>query len=432
MDVLDELDLQSDAAERALIGAVAFHPDALAGVLAQLPGADFFNPARGIVWDACRALSDERQVINPVTVSRWLAEHDQWLPAAQAVVQVGMNDAHPARHAEQNARIVADLARRREYVRAIKHAYQIVRDHTEILADVRAVFDDLGPGAEQQLGGTLTWPQLLEEFETAHHPDTQHDSIPTPWPALDDCIGGLFGGRLYVIGGQPGDGKSATALNIAAHAAECGRSVLVFSKEMPTVDVTGRLVARGAEISLARINGRQLSDFDRARYRKFREHTARYKLRVNADPVSVTGVKQMARALRHRGHLDLLVVDYLQLLNVDKAGRSAEEEIGRISKDLKHLSMELDVPVVVPAQLNRNPSARADGRPNKSDLRSSGQIEQDADVVILLWRQPVVVDEFTKAIGPDPHNLTLIIDKNRHGPKAEFQLRWNGGYGQVG
>jgi hypothetical protein len=91
--------------------------------------------------------------------------------------------------------------------------------------------------------------------------------------------------------------------------------------------------------------------------------------------------------------------------------------------------MELGIPVVVPAQLNRNPSARADGRPTKADLRESGQIEQDADVVILLWRRPIEVDPHTKAIGPDPHNLTLIVDKNRHGPKDEFQLRWNGGYG---
>jgi len=360
---------------------------------------------------------------------------DQWRGAAQTVVQVEMNTAQPARHAPENARIVADLARRREYVRAVKRAYQKIRDHTgdhtEVLADVRAVFDELDQGTEQRLGGTLTWPQLLDEFEHAQAPDADLNRILTPWLELDQVIGGLFPGRMYVIGGMAGSGKSTVGLNLAAHAADAGHAVLVFSKEMPTVDVTGRLVARGAEINLAAINARRLNDFDRQRIRHYRERTAHYRLRVNADPITITGVKQMARALRHRDQLDLLVVDYLQLMTGDKAGRSAEEEIAKVSTDLKNLAMELGVPVVVPAQLNRQPAARTDGRPMMSDLRQSGRIEQDADVVVLLWRKPVVVDENGGAV-PDPYNLTLIVDKNRHGPKTEIQLAWNGGYGQVG
>ena len=435
MDILDEHALRSDQAERELIGAVAFHPDTLAAVLANLPGDDFWQPTRGIVWDACRALSAERHAVNPVTVARWLADHDQWRGAAQTVVQVEMNTAHSARHAPENARIVADLARRREYVRAVKRAYQKIRDHTgdhtEVLADVRAVFDELDHGAEQRIGGTLTWPQLLNEFEHAQDADNDQTRILTPWCELDQVIGGLFPGLMYVIGGMAGDGKSTVALNIAAQAADAKHAVVVFSKEMPTVDVTGRLVARGAEINLAAINARRLNDLDRQRVRHYRERTAHYRLRVNADPVSITGVKQMARALRHRDHLDLLVVDYLQLMTGEKAGRSREEEVGRISTDLKNLAMELGIPVVVPAQLNRGPAARADKRPMISDLRESGRIEQDSDVVVLLWRQPVVIDE-DGGTKPDPHNLTLIVDKNRHGPKAEIQLAWNGGYGLVG
>jgi replicative DNA helicase len=435
MDVLDETTLRSDQAERELIGAVAFRPDALATVLASLPGTDFYNPARGMVWDACRELSADRKPVNPVAVSRHLAAAERLTESTRAIVQTTMLDAASPLYAVDNARTVADLARRRELVQAIKRAWVVARDHpgdhSETLAAIRDVFDEIGEQAAQRLGGTLTWPELLDEFDAAQAPDIDTNRLLTPWPELDQIIGGLFPGRMYVIGGQPGLGKSTVALNIAAHAADGHHAVLVFSKEMPTVDVTGRLVARGAEINLAAINARRLNDLDRQQIRRYRERTTHYRLRVNADPITVTGVKQMARALRHRDQLDVLIVDYLQLMTGDKAGRSAEEEIARVSTELKTLAMELGVPVVVPAQLNRQPAARTDGRPMMSDLRQSGRIEQDADVVVLLWRKPVVVDEDGNT-EPDPHNLTLIVDKNRHGPKAEIQLAWNGGYGLVG
>jgi replicative DNA helicase len=435
MELLDEHEFQSDQAEAELIGAVAYAPDALATVLASLPGEDFYHPGRGVVWDVLRERSAERKTLNPAAVAQHLAAAGLLNDARTHIVKVEMTNAQPAHYATQNAGIVADFARKREIVRAIKRAYQITRqrpgDHSEILAEVRAVFDDIGGHTEQHLGGTKTWPQLLDEFDAAQAPEADLTRVLTPWTDLDRVIGGLFPGRMYVVGGQPGLGKSTVALNVAAHAAESGHAVLVFSKEMPTVDVTGRLVARGAEVDLAAINARRLNDLDRQRIRHYRDRTTHYRLRVNADPITVTGVKQMARALRHRDQLDLLVVDYLQLMTGDKAGRSAEEEIAKVSTDLKNLAMELAVPVLVPAQLNRQPAARADGRPMMSDLRQSGRIEQDADVVVLLWRQPVTVGENGET-KPDPYNLTLIVDKNRHGPKAEIELAWNGGYGQVG
>src|SRR5690606_29924553 len=129
--------------------------------------------------------------------------------------------------------------------------------------------------------------------------------------------------------------------------------------------------------------------------------------------------------VHHRTGLDLLVVDYLQLMTGTERGRSAEEEIANISTGLKQLAMELDVAVVVPAQLNRNHTSRPDQRPTKADLRGSGRIEQDSDVVILLWR-PMVDGR------PDAHQVVFIVDKNRHGPKGEIKLRWNGGYGVIG
>lgn len=434
VDLLDEHELRDAAAEAALLGAAVFSPDSLAGVLAALPAGDFYDPHRSAAWGALRALSGDRQSITPVSVARWLAAHDQLNEATRAVVNRELTNVASPHHAADHARRVADLARRRELVRAIKRAYVTVRDHpgdhAEALARVRSVFDELG-GGEERLGGTLGWADLLDEFEAEHAPDADTSCILTPWPDLDALLGGLFPGRMYTIGGLAGEGKSTVAINIAAHAAQLGHAPLIFSKEMPTLDVTGRLVANGAEINLARINSRRLDEGDRVRVKEFGRRTARWRLRVNADPIGITGVTQIARALHHRGQLDLLVVDYLQLMTSDERGRSREEEVAAISGRLKALAMELHIPVVVPAQLNRGPTARHDGRPTKSDFRESGRIEQDSDASVLLWRKPVD-DGPNGETRPDPHHLTFILDKNRHGPTGEVEVRWNGGYGRVG
>lgn len=430
---ITEAELRSDPAELALLGTVTRHPDALAGVLARLHGKDFYRLARGIVWDACRALSAANEPIDPVSVGRWLVANGQWGRHGQAgdvqhVVQVEMisgadvSAIHAGRYADQ----VAEFARRRELVRALTHVRQLAAEHegdaSEALAAVRAHLDTLGVGEERDTG-TRTWVQMFEEFETAHTTPAA-PSIPTPWAELNDLIGGLFGGRLYVIGGAPGDGKSVAAMNVALHAAELGHQVLAFSAEMPTLDVFGRLISRPAEVELHTINRHGITDFEMSRIRDYVKAHHDLPLRVNSENVSIGGITSMARAHHHRRGLDVLVVDYLQLINSDDRGRSAEEEIAKISTALKRLARELDCAVVVPAQLNRNHTTRANARPTKADLRGSGRIEQDADVVVLLWHEEVD--------GKRTDDVTLILDKNRHGPRDVIRLRWDGAYGAIG
>jgi replicative DNA helicase len=427
MAEVTELEMRSDPAEEALIGAVAHHPDALAGVLAQLTGDAFYKPARGVVWDACRVLSSERKPIDPVTVARQLTATGGLNPATRHVIGVEMSNAAPAVHAAHHAEIVADLARRRELLRTVNRMRGLIADHpgdaSEALAAARALLEPLGH-AEEHSAGTLSWSQMLDEFEAAHAPGGSRPGIPTPWEELNDLIGGLYGGRLYVVGGSPGDGKSTAALNLAVHAAERGHETLVFSAEMPTLDVFGRIVARGAEVDLRAINQRKLTDWELAKIRDYAKSAGDLPLRVNAEQFSLAGITSLARAHHHRRGLQVLVVDYLQLVSAGAGPRTQEEEIAKISTALKRLSRELDCAVVVPAQLNRNPHARADQRPTKADLRGSGKIEQDADVVILLWHERVD-DQRTG-------NVTLLLDKNRHGPTGGVTLRWHGGYGAIG
>ena len=435
IEATTELELHSEPAEQALIAAVAFEPDALAGVLSDLSGDAFYRPARGIVWDACRKLSAEQEPINPVSVARHLTVSGEWTPAVRSVVQSEMvrgASGGPATFAAgRHARVVAEMARRRELVRVFSRARNLVADHpgdsSEALAAARAVLDEVDTDRDETVGsGTLAWSELVNEFEAAHAPGGAPPGIPTPWYQLDELIGGLHGGRMYVIGGRPGSGKSTAAINMAVHAAaESGKQVLIFSKEMPTVDVTGRILAGGGQVDLAAINHRRLDDVQMARIRSYVRKVGELPLSVNARPVSLAGIKSLARAHQHRRGLDLLVVDYLQLVHTDTASRTREQEVAQVSRELKGLAMELGLAVVLPAQLNRGPTARADARPTMSDLRDSGQIEQDSDAVVLLWHQ---MNEEGLATG----DVTLIVDKNRHGPRGEIQLRWHGGYGAIG
>lgn len=424
-----ELELRSEPAEMALLGALGHYPDAIAGVLSRLPGADFYRPARGAVWDACRALSDERQPIDPVSVARRLAAAGDLNPAVRHVVTVEMANAASAFHAAAHAETVADLARRRELLRAVNRARSTVTEHpgntSEALAAVRAQLDELGRD-DVRHAGPLGWDALVDEFERAHAPGGSRPGIPSPWWELDEILGGLFGGRSYVFGGRPGSGKSTAALVVAMHAAsESGKRALVISKEMPTVDVMGRFLARGAEVPLSEINSRSVSEQSMARIRSYIKRVGSPPITVDARPRSLTGITSLARAHHHRHGLDVLVVDYVQLVRTDLPSRTREQEVAEVSRQLKALALELDCVVVLPAQLNRGSTQRADPRPTMSDLRDSGQLEQDADAVILLHRP---VDPQGKPTG----QILFIVDKNRHGPTSEISLRWQGGYGAIG
>jgi replicative DNA helicase len=422
-----ELELRSDSAEKAIIGAVSFYPDELAGVLASLDAADFYNPHRSAVWSACQHLSTQRQWIDPVSVSKRLAEVGSWNEATRVVVSVDMATSASAMFAKQYADTISEFARRRDILRTINRARSIVTDRpgaaSEILASVRATLEPLDQN-EAEAGGTKTWGQMWEEFREMQTGD-KRPGIPTPWEDVDAFLGGLHGGRLYVIGGSPGDGKSSVALNIGLHAALHGHEVLAYSAEMPTTEVFGRLVARGSDVDLGSINRAELSEDQLDRIATYVATAGDLPLRVNADDTSLAMITSQARAHHHRRGLDILIVDYLQLINGDKPGRSQEEEIARISTALKRLARELECVVIVPAQLNRNPTARPDKKPTKSDLRGSGKIEQDADVVILLWRAPDPEGQ------PSNYEVTFLIDKNRQGPKGEITLAWHGAYGAV-
>lgn len=426
-DEITESELHSEQAEKALIGAVSFYGAELARILAALPSEAFYGPAREYVWQAMRALSADKKPTGPTDVARWLAANDLYTVAVEAVVKRDMSEPGRVDMAESYARAVSDLYDRRRLLRVINRMRGDItlRGSTpaQAVALAKGRLDDILPD-EDDPQGPQPWRQLTAEFDDYQERGGEVvNVIASPWRSLDYLTGGLVGGRVYVIGGRPGDGKSVAAILCASHAAQKGHKVLVFSQEMSSLEVTSRVLSAGAEVDLSDINKRQLTDYTSMKIRDWRKRMGDLHLFVQSRPSSIGMIARQARAQKQRGGLDLLVVDYLQLVKIDDAGRTREQEVATISRELKLLARELDVAVVVPAQLNRGSELRADKRPTKADLRDSGQIEQDADCIVLLWPK---LDEHGARVG-----LTFIVDKNRHGPKADLPMNWNGGYSTI-
>lgn len=422
--MITELELHSDDAEKALIGCLSFHGAEIHHLVQTVSPQDFWKPARETIWSAARKLITDGHPIDPSAIMRKLTADGAWNQVVEHVVAIEMTTSCPVDIAAKYSQTVVEMARKRELYRACQRATDhIMRADTasEALAAARAEFDILVRDDDPH---TLNWRQLLDEFEVTHAPGGAKPGVPSPWWELDYLLGGLFGSRVYIIGGRPGQGKSTAALLMAVHAAkESGKQVLIISKEMPSIDVTGRMLAASVEVSLGEIAARRLSDESKQRIREWTRKVGNLPIRVNARPCTLGQIKSQARAQHSRSGLDMLVVDYLQLVRAD-VGRNREQEVAQVSRELKELAMELDCILVIPAQLNRGSVNRTDPRPTMADLRDSGQIEQDADAVILLYRP---LDEH----GQPTRGIQMLVDKNRHGPTGQVELRWFGEYGVI-
>lgn len=388
---------------------------------------DFWSAHYGQMWAAARSLRDSGQrvtkraltgAVESAVARRLLDRLADALPRpddyAAFLAEV--------KHCGQTRRLLATLDRiRQRAVTAEDHAQALSWAHDEL-----ATLDGAAEDPE-----VLHVSTMLDAFLTDLRSTEPRRVFPTPWPAVNDEIaGGLHGGRFYVIGARPGEGKSIAAHNLAEHAAARGYSALAFSMEMGHLEVTSRLVAAGARVELRDIITRNLSAYDDSKIEEYADRARGYRLSVvdKAD-VSMPYIKAVCRNHKRRHGLDVLVVDYLQLIKGDAAQRSREQQVASISRQLKVLSRELDTAVVVPAQLNRDLTKRADGRPQKSDLRESGGIEADADVVMLLARGLVSEGERK---GEFNGELNVYIDKNRHGKQGQLSLPWRAHYATIG
>lgn len=428
-------------AEMALLGAIMVNNAAWSAASEMLQAEHFADPIHRRLYDALGRMIGRGQIVN-VQVLRAFAEADDDLKSVGGWAYLArlMGSSVHVLDAPAAARTIRDCAIRRGLItvltEAIPDAYDVAAEATaaETIEAVERRLYELADGAIE--GGFRPFRASLTEAvksaEAAHQKPDGMTGQTTGLRDLDKMLGGLNRSDLVILAARPGMGKSALASNIGFATAETGAVAGFFSLEMSAEQLATRIVAEQAGVPTERVKRGQLTgaEFDRV-------ITASQRLEAlpmfldDTAAVTLQGIATRARRLKRAQGLALIIIDYLQLITT--AGRRAEnrvQEVSEISRGLKTLAKELDVPVLALSQLSRAVEQRSDKRPQLADLRESGSIEQDADVVMFIYREEYYLERGTEddraRLASVAGKAELAIAKNRHGPTGLVHLRFDG------
>jgi replicative DNA helicase len=420
-------------AEESLLGAMLLSRDAIAVAVEVVAADDFYKPVHGHVYDAITALFGQGEPVDPVTVADQLRRAGLLDavggPAALVTLQAGT----PAvGSAARYARIVEEHAMLRRLIgvagEIAELGYEppddvaIAVDRAESLVfDVaqRRVTDSMAPLRE-------LLEQKLDHLEMLYERGESITGVPTGYTDLDERLAGLQPSNLVIVGARPSMGKTSFALGIAAHAAlEAQTPVLFFSLEMSHLELTQRLLCAEARVDATRMRNGRLHESDWPKISHAVGRLAEAPMFIDDNPhLTVMEIRAKARRLKSRvGGLGLIVIDYLQLMTGRHNAENRQVEVSEMSRGLKILARELEVPVVALSQLSRNLEMRADKRPQLADLRESGSLEQDSDVVMFIYREELYNPE-----TPDRGTAEIIVSKHRNGPTGAVQLVFHDRY----
>ncbi len=417
---------QNVEAEESVLGAVMLSAEAASVALERLRPDDFYRPAHQTVFEAILALFDGNQAIDAITVSDWLRRNESLERVGGIAFLNHLMDAVPATsNVGYYVEIVDETAARRRLMKAGTQVGMIamqgdlpideVLDSAE--AEVFAVADrKVGEGLSR-LGPLLQ--DTLEKIEELGTRGGDITGVATGFKDLDRKLAGLHPANLIVVAARPSMGKSALALNIAQNIAAEGHPVAVFTLEMSREEVVQRLLSSMASVDSHKLRTGQLSP---EMWQKLaRESSRLYEMPFYVDDsadLTVTTIRAKCRRLKRKSDLGLVVVDYLQLMQGPARSDNRQQEIAEISRSLKNLARELHVPVIAVSQLNRQLEQRENKRPRLGDLRESGAIEQDADIVMFIYR-----DEYYSPDSPETRGIAEVnIAKHRAGATGNVMM----------
>ncbi|WP_089152630.1 replicative DNA helicase [Mycobacterium intracellulare] len=409
-------------AEQSVLGGMLLSKDAIADVLEKLRPDDFYRPAHQSVYDVILDLYGRGEPADAVTVAAELDRRSVLARIGGApYLHTLISTVPTAANAGYYAGIVAEKAVLRRLVQAgtrvVQYGYAgaegadvaevVDRAQAEIyeVAD-RRTSEDFVP-LEELLQPTM------DEIDAIQSGGGLARGVPTGFKELDELTTGLHGGQMVIVAGRPGQGKSTLALDFMRSCSiNHDMASIVFSLEMSKSEIVMRLLSAEARIKLADMRSGRLSDEDWARMARRMGEINDTPLYIDDSPnLTMMEIRAKARRLKQKTDLQLIVIDYLQLMTSGKKVESRQTEVAEFSRNIKLMAKELDVPVVAVSQLNRGPEQRIDKIPQLSDLRETGQLEQDADMVILIHRP----DGYDRD-SPRGGEADLIVAKQRNGP----------------
>ncbi len=422
-------------AEQAVLGALMLDNVAWDSVADLLSAEDFYRPDHRLVFTAIAEVAGRNQPCDAVTLSDYL-ERSGRLEDAGGLAYLGTLARDTASAA--NVRAYAQLVRERSILRALISVGNAIagsafnsdgREARDLVDEAeRRVFEIAERGARGKIGavqiGTLLGP-VVDRIDQLHQNPGALTGLATGFARLDEMTNGLQPGDLVIVAGRPSMGKTTLAVNIAENAVLGEqKSALVFSMEMSAEQLTLRMLSSIGRIDQSHLRSGRLADDDWNRLDSAMSQLQTTRLFVDETPaLTPTELQARARRMKREKGLDLIVVDYLQLMQVPGTKENRATEISEISRNLKALAKELKVPVIALSQLNRGVEQRQDKKPVMSDLRESGALEQDADVILLIYREEVYDPNTPKKGIAD-----IIIAKQRNGPTGEVKLTFLGKY----
>jgi replicative DNA helicase len=409
---------QDVIAEQSVLGGMLLSKDAISDVVEILRERDFYRPAHELIYDAIVDLYGRGEPADPVTVSAELTKRGDLVRAGGApYLHTLISSVPTAANAGYYAKIIRERAIMRRLVEAGTKIVQLgYTDEGEVddavdqaQAEVYAVTERRESEDYVQLSELL--PAAYDEIEKISS-GVAGEGVKTGFKDLDALTNGFHPGNMIVLAARPAVGKSTLGLDIARYASIHKRETsVIFSLEMSRSEITMRMLSAEARVPLNNIRSGQLGEEEWAKMARRMGEISDAPLFIDDSPnLSLMEIRAKSRRLKQRHDLKLIVIDYLQLMTSGKKVENRQQEVSEFSRQLKLLAKELNVPVVAISQLNRSPEQRSDKKPMLSDLRESGSIEQDADVVILLHREDLY-DSQNRSGEAD-----LIVAKHRNGP----------------
>lgn len=420
-------------AERNVLGCMLLDNETISTVKEVLSEDDFYDGEHKWVFKSIIALNEKGRAVDALTLSNELKENNIFdkIGGYDFLTKIG-DSVISINHVENYCDIIKEKAVRRRLIRElgdiIDRCYNDNTQTTDMIEAAQRVVYDISMDNKRNDFVNLSQAvsEAVSELNRIQKLNKKIIGVPSGFPAIDDITSGFQNGDFVLIAARPSMGKTALAINIAQNAAiRNNKSVAIFSLEMPTRQLANRIMSSEAEVDSSRLRVANVIPsewsklFDMVRNVREKE----IKMYINdKSGISVGEVRRKCRKLKATTGLDLIIIDYLQLMTTNEKNENRQQEISSISRALKSIAKELECPIIALSQLSRGPEGRSDKRPMLSDLRESGAIEQDADLVMLLYRE-----QYYKQDSEDD-STEVIIAKHRNGRTGTVKLKFMGEY----